>query len=476
MVKCPKEGTRRLTCLLPCGIHNPTSRVYAPGRTGLAGRSGEEDMERILTTQLAEHVGERVLLAGWLFRLRRLGGINFLALRDGWGVAQAVIDDAAELAKVAPLADESVLSIEGTVTPEPQAPGGLELRQCHVRVLVPVTEPPPFELNKRTLKPSLDVFLDHAPVGLRHPQKRAIFRLSAGIMHAFRAYLTAQSFTEVQTPKLVGTATEGGANVFPVDYLGRTAYLAQSPQFYKQIMVGVFERVFEVGPVFRAEPHNTARHLNEYVSLDAEMGFIHDHHTVMATLTGVIRAIIEYLGESHEADLALLGAQLPRVPEAIPSIYFPEALRLIAAATGEDVQGEMDLSPADERWLGEWARTEYGSDFLFVTGYPMAKRPFYTHPNPADPAYSNSFDLLFRGAELVTGGQRLHRYEDYVIALEARNLNPADFAGYLQAFRHGMPPHGGFAIGQERFVMQLLGLTNIRESTLFPRDLTRLSP
>ncbi len=433
-------------------------------------------MKRILSTELAQHAGERVMVAGWLHRLRRLGGINFLALRDGWGILQAVIDDPSELAKLAPLADESVLSIEGVVTEEAQAPGGYELRQCRVHVLVAVEEPPPFELNKRVLKPNLDVFLDHAAVGLRHPQKRAIFHLGAGVMHAFRSYLRSERFTEIQSPKLVGTATEGGANVFPVDYLGRTAYLAQSPQFYKQIMVGVYERVFEVGPVFRAEPHNTARHLNEYVSLDAEMGFIHDHHDVMAVVTGVIRAILSHLGTDHQEALALLGVQLPRALESFPSIYFPEALRLVGEALGQNLEGELDLAPEHERWLGTWAQEQFGSDFLFVTGYPMAKRPFYTHPNPADPAYSNSFDLLFRGTELVTGGQRLHRYGEYIQALEARNLNPGDFAGYLQAFRHGMPPHGGFAIGLERFLMQLLGLSNIRETTIFPRDLTRLSP
>ena len=433
-------------------------------------------MERVRTTELAAHVGERVALHGWLHRLRRLGGISFLALRDGWGIAQAVIDDPEELAKVAPLHDESVLALEGVVTAEPQAPGGYELRETQVHVLVTAEEPPPFELNKRVLKPSLDVFLEHAPVGLRHPQKRAIFRLGAGIMHAFRSYLCSQGFTEIQSPKLVEAATEGGANVFPVDYLGRRAYLAQSPQFYKQIMVGVFERVFEVGPVFRAEPHNTARHINEYVSLDVEMGFIHDHHTVMGLLAEVIRAIIRHLGENHQPELALLGAHLPSVPEIIPSVYFPDALEMIFQATGRNVRGEPDLAPEDERWLGAWAEAEHGSDWLFVTGFPLAKRPFYTHPDPGNPAYSNSFDLLFRGTELVTGGQRLHRYSDYVTALESRGIDPAPFASYLEVFRHGMPPHGGFAIGLERFLMQLLGLTNIREATLFPRDLTRLSP
>lgn len=433
-------------------------------------------MERIRSTELGRHVGERVILRGWLHRLRRLGGINFLALRDGWGIAQAVIDDPEEVARVAPLADESVLSIEGTVKAEPQAPGGYELHQARIDILAPAEEPPPFELNKKVLKPALDVFLDHAPVGLRHPQKRAIFRLSAAIVHAFRAHLCRQGFTEIQTPKLVGTATEGGANVFPVDYLGRTAYLAQSPQLYKQIMVGVFERVFEVGPVFRAEPHNTARHINEYVSLDAEMGFIRDHRDVMAVLTDVIRAIIEHLGTAHRAELELLRARLPAVPAVIPSVRFTDALAMIAAATGRPVQDETDLAPEDERWMGAWAQQEHGSDWLLVTGFPMVRRPFYTHPNPEEPAYSNSFDLLFRGTELVTGGQRLHRYGDYIVALEEKGFDPAGFAGYLQAFRHGMPPHGGFAIGLERFLMQLLGLGNIRETTLFPRDLTRVSP
>ena len=433
-------------------------------------------MERIPTTELGHHVGERVSLNGWRHSLRRLGKINFLLLRDGWGIAQAVIDDPEELARIAPLADESVVSLEGVVRAEPQAPGGFELHDVRIHVLSPIEEPPPFELNKRVLKPSLDVFLDHSPVGLRHPLKRATFRLGAGIVHAFRNYLSAKGFTEIQTPKIVATATEGGANVFPVDYLGRTAYLAQSPQFYKQIMVGVFERVFEVGPVFRAEPHNTARHLNEYVSLDAEMGFVHDHHSVMNVLTSTIGAIIQHLGDSHQAELEQLGVELPRVPDAIPSVYFPDALALIYEATGRDVRGEPDLAPEDERWLSAWAQAEHGSDFLYVTGFPIAKRPFYTYPNPADPDYSNSFDLLFRGTELVTGGQRLHRYEDYLLALEARGLDPAAFRGYLEAFRHGMPPHGGFAIGLERFLMQLLGLTNIRETTLFPRDLTRLLP
>jgi nondiscriminating aspartyl-tRNA synthetase len=295
-------------------------------------------------------------------------------------------------------------------------------------------------------------------------------------MSAFRSILTARDFTEIQTPKIVASATESGANVFKLDYFGRDAYLAQSPQFYKQIMVGVFERVFEVGPVFRAEPHDTTRHINEYVSLDVEFGFIENHFTVMALLRDVIAYIFETLGEQYASELKVLHLQAPVVPAMIPHIHFSEAQELIFNRYATDVRGEPDLSPQDERWLGEWAQQEYGSDFLFVTGYPMRKRPFYTHPEPERPEFSNSFDLLFRGTELVTGGQRLHLYQDYLAALESAHLPIEPFETYLEAFRYGMPPHGGFAIGLERLLMQLTGAPNVRLTTMFPRDLTRLTP
>jgi nondiscriminating aspartyl-tRNA synthetase len=295
-------------------------------------------------------------------------------------------------------------------------------------------------------------------------------------MAAFREYLSGQDFTEIQTPKFVAAATESGANVFAVDYFGGPAYLAQSPQFYKQIMVGVFERVFEIGPVFRAEPHATARHLSEYVSMDVEFGFIENHFTVMALLRNVLDHIFRSLEEHCGAELALVGAKLPHLPATVPHLHFTEAKELVFRRHGVDERNEPDLSPQEERWLGEWAQQEHGSDFLFVTGYPMSKRPFYTHGDPARPAYSNSFDLLFRGMELVTGGQRLHRYGDYLTALEERKLSPEPFASYLETFRYGMPPHGGFAIGLERLLMQLTGAANLRETTLFPRDMGRLTP
>ena len=435
---------------------------------------------RVFSAEVSAHIGERIQVAGWLHALRRLGGISFVIVRDGWGIVQVVAsdDDLAPL-RAAQAGPESVLRVEGLVASASQAPGGIELREPRITVLTPVTEAPPVTLGKRELKASLTTMLDEAVLTTRHPTRRAVFRLGASAMASFRETLTARGFTEIQSPKLVESATEGGANVFALDYFGRPAYLAQSPQFYKQIMVGVFERVFEVGPVFRAEPHDTTRHINEYVSLDMEMGFIENHFTIMAVARDVLAAMMARFREANAADLALLGSALPDLPDVpaeIPHIHFAEAQELIFQRHGVDTRGEPDLSPQDERWLGEWARAEHGSDFLFVTGYPMRKRPFYTHPDPARPEYSNSADLLFRGTELMTGGQRLHRYEDYLAALGERNIAPEPFADYLEAFRYGMPPHGGFAIGLERLLMQLIGLPSVKLATLFPRDLNRLRP
>jgi nondiscriminating aspartyl-tRNA synthetase len=433
-------------------------------------------MERIWTSELGQHAGARVRLAGWFHRLRQLKDVSFLVLRDAKGLAQIVIEDVALAAQLAQLPLESVLEIEGLAVAEPQAPGGVEIHRPAINVLVAAAEPPPLDLYRPTLKAQLPTILDHAPIALRHPRQRALFRLAAASMAGFRATLAASDFVEIQTPKIVGAATEGGANVFAIDYFGRPAYLSQSPQLYKQIMVGVFERVFEIGPVFRAEPHDTPRHLNEYVSLDMEMGFITDHTTVMAVLERVVRGMVEAARTEAGADLDLLGCALPAVPDTIPTIDFEAAQELIQSATGENVVGEPDLAPAHERWLGEWARREHASDLLFVTGYPLAKRPFYTAPDPARPHLTNSFDLLFGGVELVSGGQRLHTYAAYLAALEARGIDAAPLAGYLEAFRHGMPPHGGFGLGLERFVARLVGAANVRETTLFPRDLHRLTP
>jgi nondiscriminating aspartyl-tRNA synthetase len=429
-------------------------------------------IRRVLSADVASHVGERITIAGWLHRRRELKSVTFLVIRDRAGLAQVVVPAGCPV----PAGEETVLEIEGVVVASGQAPGGAELTDPVLTVLSGPAEPPPFDLYRPAVAASLPTILDHAPTTLRHPRLQAGFQVAAASAAGFRAALRQLDFTEIFTPKIVESATEGGANVFRLDYFGRPAYLAQSPQFYKQAMVGVFERVFEIGPVFRAEPHDTARHLAEYVSLDAELGFIADHLDVLPVCRDAVAGMIDCIRERAGAAVRTLGATLPAVPAEIPHIHFTEAMALISAATGGDVTDEDDLAPAHERWLCEWAAREHGTDLLFVTGYPLTAKPFYTHPDPARPRYSNGFDLLFRGTEIVTGGQRLHRHADYLAALAARGIDPAPFAGYLQVFRHGMPPHGGFALGLERWTAQLTGAPNVRQVTLFPRDLHRLSP
>jgi nondiscriminating aspartyl-tRNA synthetase len=431
-------------------------------------------MERTFTTDLATHSGRRARVAGWLHHQRQLARVAFVLVRDAAGIVQVVAEDDGLRAQLADLPPEAVVEVEGTVTLTDQAPGGLELRDPEVTVLSTPTATMPFELRRPKLNAQLPTLLDHAAGALRHPRRRAVARIAAASVAGFRATLDARGFTEVHTPKLVASATETGADVFAVDYFGGSAYLAQSPQFYKQVMVGALERVYEVGPVFRAEPHDTGRHLAEYTSLDVELGFVRDHTDVMAVLRDVLAGIVAAVADRAAAAVELLGVVLPEVPADIPEVDFTDAQRMIEAATGEAVVGEPDLAPAHERWIGDRARREHGSDFVFVTGYPQAKRPFYTHPDPARPGFTNSFDLLFRGVELVTGGQRLHRAEDYEAALAGQDTGP--LAGYLDAFRYGMPPHGGFAIGLERWVARLTGAANVREVTLFPRDLRRLIP
>ena len=420
-------------------------------------------MQRILSTHLAAYPEQTVTIAGWIHRRRLLKAVAFLIVRDAEGLSQVVVTEPATRAQLEQLSEESVVEVVATVSRNEQAPGGVELTSPTIRVLATVDVPLPFELHRPALGASLPTQLDHAALALRHPARRAALRVSAAATAGFRAGLTGQRFVEIQTPKIVGSATESGANVFRLDYFGRPGYLAQSPQFYKQMMVGVFERVFEVGPVFRAEPSDTARHLAQYTSLDAEMGFVTDHRDVMAALTRTLGVMM--------AAVTAVMKETPAVPDEIPAVHFAEALRIAGAPADEP-----DLAPAHERAIGEWALREHGSEFVYVTGYPMRKRPFYTHPDPADPAYSNGFDLLFRGLEIVTGGQRRHRYADYVAALTAAGEPLEPYAGYLDAFRYGMPPHGGWAIGLERFVARLLAVANVREVTAFPRDLHRISP
>jgi nondiscriminating aspartyl-tRNA synthetase len=432
-------------------------------------------ISRIMAADLPSHIGEPVTIAGWLHRKRQLKSVTFLIIRDRTGLAQVVLP-ADDPASAGAPPEETVIEVSGTATASAQAPGGVEITGPTVTALSGPAAPPPFDLYRPAVTAGLPAILDNAPTSLRHPRLRAPFEISAASVAGFRAALDALGFTEIHTPKIVQSATESGATVFGLDYFGVPAYLSQSPQFYKQAMVGVFERVYEVGPAFRAEPHDTARHLAQFTSLDAELGFIGDHHDVMAVLREAIAGMLAAVRARAHSAVGLLGLDLPEVPARIPEIGFTEAQELIAKQTQRDPRGEPDLAPEDERWLCAWALATHRSEFLYVTGYPMTKRPFYTHPDPARPAFSNGFDLLFRGLELVTGGQRLHRHADYLTALAQRGEDPAPYASYLDVFAHGMPPHGGFAIGLERWTARLTGGANIREVTLFPRDLHRLSP
>jgi nondiscriminating aspartyl-tRNA synthetase len=433
-------------------------------------------MQRILSHELSAHIGETVRLAGWVHRRRMLKDVAFLILRDAGGLAQIVVDDERR-PRLDGVPEETPISVTGRVIENPVAPGGVEVVEPDIVALSDPAAPPPFDLYRPRIAASLPMMLDHATVALRHPRLAAVHRIGAAALAGFRAALDARSFVEISTPKIVGTATESGANLFRVDYFGDTAYLAQSPQLYKQVMVGVFERVYEVGKVFRAEPSDTGRHLAEFTSLDAEMGFVTDHREVMATCRDAVGGMVDAVWQRAPRDVELLGVERPALPTEVPVVDFADVLSMYSSATGHDAMSEKDLSPAHERFIGEWARVEHGSDFVFVDGYPTASRAFYTHPDPDRPGQSRGFDLVFRGLELVSGAQRLHRYEDYVSALAARGeTDLAPFAGYLDAMRHGMPPHGGFAFGLERFLARLVGATNVREVTLFPRDVHRVAP
>ncbi len=429
-------------------------------------------IHRVLASELSDHVGETVQVSGWLHRRRELKNVTFLILRDRSGLTQAVLPGPVA-GQVRDVPEETVLSFIGTVTANEQAPGGVELVAPtdgpQIEVLSTLAAAPPLDIYRPTVTASLPTILDGSPVTLRHPQLSAPFQLTAASIAGFRTALDALGFTEIHTPKIVGSATESGADVFTLDWFGRPAFLAQSPQFFKQAMVGVFERVYETGPVFRAEPSDTARHLAQYTSLDAELGFITDHRDVMAVVREALAGMVAAVAERAAPAVDLLGVKLPAVPQQIPEIHFADAMAMLGA-------DEPDLSPSHERELSAWALREFGSEFLFVTGYPMAKRPFYTHAEPGRPRFSNSFDLLFRGLELITGGQRLHKYEDYIAALAARGESTEAYEGYLAAFKHGMPPHGGFALGLERWTMRLTEADNLRRTALFPRDLHRLTP
>lgn len=429
-------------------------------------------MEVLATKFDAAVVGRNnraVTLHGMVHALRDLGGVTFLTLRTREGLVQCVCPRRPEGVR-----EECAVSVSGVLRPEPRAPGGAELAEARGTVLSWPAAPPPVPLSKKS-SVSLDTELSLRPVTLRAPRARAVFRIQAAVCRAFREFLQGEGFTEIHTPKLGQAGAEGGSSQFRLDYFGRKAVLAQSPQLYKQAMVGVFERVYEIGPVFRAEKHATQRHLNEYTSLDLEMGFLHSFTDLMALEQGFLRRLVALLRQEYAGELALLGAELPDA-EHIPAVRFDEAKRLAAEAYGYAIREPYDLEPEEEQHIGRYAKEVWGSDFVFVTHYPGRKRPFYTMDDPEDPRYTLSFDLLFRGMEITTGGQRIHNYGQQVEKLKARGMEPEDFSGYLLFHKHGAPPHGGLGIGLERLTMQLCGLDNIRRASLFPRDRTRLEP
>ncbi len=416
--------------------------------------------------------GQKVEVHGAVHALRRLGGIVFLTVRLRDGQLQCVCDPGVQPAG---LCEECTLRVQGRIRAEERAPGGRELAAESVEILSRPAAPMPIPVSKRKLNLSLDTELSLRPVELRSQRERAVFRIQACLSRAFREYLTGQGFTEIHTPKIVHAGAEGGSNIFRLDYFGHKAFLAQSPQFYKQTMVGVFERVFEVGPVFRAEKHSTPRHLNEYTSLDFEMGYIRSFRELMDMEVGFLSYAMELLRRECARELELLQVVLPKA-DAIPEVPFEQAKRLAAEKYGRPIRDPYDLEPEEEHNIGRYFQEEYGADFVFVTHYPSKKRPFYAMDDPEDPRYTLSFDLLFRGMEVTTGGQRIHDYQTQVDKMRARGMDPAEFESYLMIHKHGMPPHGGLGIGLERLTARLCGLDNVRHACLFPRDRSRLEP
>jgi nondiscriminating aspartyl-tRNA synthetase len=429
---------------------------------------------RILSNQLPACAGLPVRLCGWVHRIRNFGGVRFLVLRDRAGMAQVVVPTHLDLREAT---SEAVVSTEGVVRAEERAPGGFEVHATAVNVISPA-EGPPFEIFKpvKTEQLQLETLLDHRALSLRIPDVLDVFRVQAEIVRCFRSYLNEQGFTEISTPKLVLAGAEGGAAIFEVKYFDRKAYLGQSPQFYKQIMVGSgLERVFEVGHAYRAEKSETSRHLTEFVSLDFEMGFIEGIHDVIAMHEGVMLAILAGLRERCRSVLARRKITLPNI-KGIPIIAFTEAKRILADHYNKTRGLDGDLDTEGERLIGDWAREKLGSDLVFITEYETHVRPAYAMPLAHSPQATASFDLLYKGVEITTGGQRIHHYHQLVESFKHRGYESADYEDYLAAFKHGMPPHGGMGMGLERLTKQLLGLSNIKEASLFPRDRHRLRP
>lgn len=422
-----------------------------------------------------DYAGKTIHMNGAVHNIRDMGEVAFVILRKSEGLVQCVYEEGTTAFDLKALKEESAVEVTGIVALEERAPQGFEIRLREIKVLSEPAEGMPLAINKWKMNTSLETKLALRPISLRNVRERAKFKIQEGIVRGFRDFLHDQGFTEVRTPKIVARGAEGGANVFKLDYFNKKAELGQSPQFYKQIMVGVYDRVFEAAPVFRAEKHNTTRHLNEYVSLDFEMGYIDSFEDVMAMETGFLKYTMELLSREYAKELKLLGVTLPAV-DRIPQVRFDKAKELVAEKYNRKIRNPFDLEPEEEMLIGRYFKEEYDSDFVFVTHYPSKKRPFYAMEDPEDTRFTLSFDLLFKGLEITTGGQRIHDYQMILEKMEKRGMDPEDIKDYLMIFQYGMPPHGGLGIGLERLTMRLLDEQNVRETALFPRDVTRLEP
>lgn len=419
--------------------------------------------------------GEEVTVTGMVHTVRDMGDVAFLLLRKAEGLVQCVYEKGISGFALEEVRDESAVRVQGIVRKEERAPFGYEIRLKALEFLSRPAAAMPLPVAKWKLNTSLEAKLNYRPLSLRNLRERAKFRIQEGIVRGFREYLYEQGFTEIHTPKLGAKSAEGGANLFRLEYFHHPAILQQSPQFYKQMMVGVFDRVFETGPVFRAEKHNTKRHLNEYTSLDFEMGFIDGFEDIMEMETGFLQYTMRLLKEKYAKELEILEVTLPNV-DRIPQVRFDQAKELVSQKYNRPIRNPYDLEPEEEVLIGRYFKEEYDSDFVFVTHYPSKKRPFYAMDDPADKTFTLSFDLLYKGLEITTGGQRIHDYQMLLDKIAARGMTTEGMESYLDIFRHGMPPHGGLGIGMERLTMRLLDEDNVRETCLFPRDLSRLEP
>jgi len=422
-----------------------------------------------------EYEGKEIRMNGAVHTIRHMGEVAFVILRKSRGLVQCVYEAGGTDFDIRDLKEESAVEVMGVVKAEERAPQGFEIRLKEIRVLSQPAEPLPLAVSKWKLNTSLETKLSLRPISLRNVRERAKFKIQEGIVRGFRDYLLSQGFTEIRTPKIVARGAEGGSNVFKLEYFNKKAELGQSPQFYKQTMVGVYDRVFEAAPVFRAEKHNTTRHLNEYTSLDFEMGYIDSFRDVMDMETGMLQYVMRLLEQEYKKELDMLGVTLPEVGR-IPAVRFDQAKELVSRKYDRKIRNPYDLEPEEELLIGRYFKEEYGSDFVFVTHYPSKKRPFYAMDDPEDPKFTLSFDLMFRGLEVTTGGQRIHDYREITDKMEKRGMDPEDIASYLMIFKYGMPPHGGPGLGLERLTMRLLDEQNVREASLFPRDVTRLEP